>query len=253
MIAALHDAAMLLGVEAPELTIGSGKAFEARVLFALALAARPYFLVEMCDHTGACSTGGIFRLRGGPGHLPSPVAAGLQPTYFLLTAGGHPFFELHNSLQFRGASGGLHEVDISALATPEANAVRHGPAPRAPAGPPLIGVELKEYVAEVDKNLVRAFFACIVDFVPLWPVEQLSLGGGPGFRRAFIAEERRGDQFWFLTTGSLSQPTKDFADFYDIRTFDGLTGSAIDAAVQHVARPLLRAVPWFRPTPNLDI
>lgn len=38
-------------------------------------------------------------------------------------------------------------------------------------GPPLLGIELKEFGdgASADKNLMRAVFRCIVDFLPGWP------------------------------------------------------------------------------------
>ena len=239
MIGDLQAAARALAAKAPDLKASSGKALEAEVLFEFALAATRHGQVAARTHRGSrLRRGQRFRLRGGPGRLWDPQAGGAGPSYFAVAIDDAEF-ELHNSLEFVGSSQVEHEMDVSAVWRPEADAARYS-ADRTLSGAPLIGIELKEYGVgkTVDKNLVRAFFACIVDFTPAWPISVVTFGGGGGFRRNYVAAPRSKDQFWFLTTGWISAPAKAFGAAYDIRVLDHLETLKFKVAVTVMATRL---------------
>jgi hypothetical protein len=239
MIGDLKAAASTLAIKAPDLKAGSGKALEAEMVFELALAATHHGQVVARTHKGfRLRRNQRFRLRGGPGRLWDPDAGGAGPHYFALTIDGAEF-ELHNSLEFVGSSQVEHEMDVSAVWRAAADEARYAP-DRKIAGPPVIGIELKEYGVgkTIDKNLVRAFFACIVDFIPAWAVSVLTFGGRGGLQRTYVASPRSKDQFWFLTTGWISGPAKDLGAAYDIRVLDHLETLKFKVAVTVMAARL---------------
>jgi hypothetical protein len=222
LIGALTQAANALAVIAPDLKTGSGKALEGAVLFHVALGCENGFnTVVARDHRGR-RLRGHFILRGGPGHLSDPRAAGPAPSYFAVTISGSEF-ELHNSLEFTGSSGEDHEVDVSAVWADDARDAR-GSGRRILRGPPVLGVELKELKvgSDLDKNVVRAFFGVIVDFIPTWSIRWMALGGSAGFQREFSQALRPSQQFWLLTTARLSEPSQRFARAQDINVQDEL-------------------------------
>jgi hypothetical protein len=236
MIGDLNAAAASLAVKAPRLRSALGKALEAEVLFELALASTRHGQVVARTHKGfRLRRNQRFRVRGGPGRLWAPSAGGAGPTYFAVTIGGAEF-ELHNGLEFVGSSQVEHEMDVSAIRRSEADDARHSSS-RKIAGPPVIGVELKQYGAtkSVDKNLVRAFFACVVDFIPAWAIPVVTFSGRVGFQRTYVARRRPRYQFWFLTTGLISGPAQDFARAYDIRVIDSLDVLKFAVAINAMA------------------
>lgn len=232
MIGALKTAAEALALAAPDIAAGSGKGLEAEVLYSLAAQAkRSRYEVESRNHKGHLLGNGSFTLRGGPGHLADPKSPGRKPSYFSVAYEGVVLFELHNSLEYRGSSGSDHEVDVSAVWSADADSVRAAGGGVLD-GPPIIGIELKEFAASstLDKNIVRAFVACVVDFIPTWTICWMSLGGR-NFRRDFAAEQRPSEQFWILTTGEVSGPSHKFANANDIQVVDKLNLETFDAAI----------------------
>lgn len=176
-----------------------------------------------------------FILRGGPGHLANPKGGARQPSYFTVEVNGH-LFELHNSLEFIGSSGAEHEVDVSAVDARDAERARKNSS-RIMTGPPLIGVELKELGASayLDKNVVRAFFGIIVDFIPTWAIRWMSLGVGDVFTRDFVQDRRSDERFWVLTTAKVSEPSERFARAQEINVVSQLDASSLADATGTMA------------------
>lgn len=238
--AKLKAAAKTLAVAAPDIAKGKGKALEAATLFALAAklnGASPGGVVAR-DHKGR-RLRGRFRLRGGPGHLPSPSSPGPQPTYFDVRTGGKRF-ELHNSLEMLGASGVEHEMDVAAIWMTDAFEARIGSLGILD-GPPIVGIELKQFAASATlaKNVVRALLACVVDFIPTWPLNEIYLGDHRGVRR-LEPSPRSPHQFWLLTSANLTAPSIALADAYALRAVDGLTISSLEDAAADMAGRLIR-------------
>ncbi|UTP39802.1 hypothetical protein M9M90_01100 [Phenylobacterium sp. LH3H17] len=223
----LQQAAHDLSVTVPGFT--GGKAFEGLVLFKLAIELRNLGNpVEALSHKGNPTL--TFRLRGGPGHIPSPTQSGLYPSYFRI---GTPSFltELHNSVEFTGFSGGDHEIDIAAVRSADVDAVR------AKGGgqlemPPIVGAELKRYAssATLDKNFIRALLGWIVDLLPLWTFDLVVLKG----LRAWSGASKT-SAFWFLTTGQLSDEAKGFGRHYSLHVEDGVTAANLTPLVAEMA------------------
>lgn len=230
MIDALTQAANDLGVTAPDLKAGSGKALEGAVLFHIALACQDGFNTVVARNHRGHRLRGSFILRGGPGHLADPRSASPAPSYFKIEI-GRAEFELHNSLEFTGSSGEDHEVDVSAVWADDADDARLS-SRRILNGPPVLGVELKELRVgtDLDKNVVRAFFGCIVDFIPTWTIRWMMLGGRGCFSREFAQTMRPSQQFWLLTTARLSEPSKRFAAAQDINVQDQLDLTRLQSA-----------------------
>src|SRR5690606_4930143 len=109
--------------------------------------------------------------------------------------------------------------------------------PRIMTGPPVIGVELKELGASayLDKNVVRAFFGIIVDFIPTWAVRWMSLGVGDMFTREFVQDRRSDERFWVLTTAKVSEPSERFARAQEINVVSQLDLSSLAVATGTMA------------------
>jgi hypothetical protein len=238
MTSALKAIAETLAIAAPDIKDGSGKALEGLVLFSLAAALQNRgATVSARDHTSQPILE-AFILRGSPGHLADPQATGVKPSFFAVEFGDQ-IFELHNSLEFVGASTTEHEMDVAAVWRADAQAAR-AQSTRMIAGPPAIGVELKEFAASaiLDKNIIRAFFACIVDLIPTWPIEVMTMGR-PGGMRLFVTTPRPAGQFWVLTSAAVTAPSKAFAQAYDIQVLDQADLGQIAAAAGAMADRLV--------------
>lgn len=107
--------------------------------------------------------------RGAPGSL-TPRGR-IRPGYLHLSRGRHDL-EMHNSLQYRGMSGSLHEVDISVLAADEANECRR--ANNSPVGLPYVGLELKHYSGDLSIGLTRSMLMATTDLALLWSNRQMA-------------------------------------------------------------------------------
>lgn len=208
---ALAEVSAALAVSVPDL--GSGKTLEAVVLLTCARQVQNVCDVEIRGHD--CRPTSKFVMRGAPGHLADPQT-GAGPSHVLLRQEPPATsWELHNGLEFVGASDVEHEIDVSMVAHVDAQRVRSGGG-GAMQRPPGVGIELKEYGPgkTVDKNAVRAFVACCVDLMPLRHLTGLSVG----MRRAGKEMRLRHPPatMLFLTTAGASGPSKDLASFYGI-------------------------------------
>ncbi|MFP1133311.1 hypothetical protein, partial [Asticcacaulis sp. W401b] len=119
-----------------------GKTYETWV--ALEIAARlkgDTTTVEVINHEGDVDP--ELRVRGGPGYLVSPKATGDQPCHLRISSPVRTL-DLHISLQHKGQSGALHELDISVV--PYKPTIKMLAGQSAPyIGPRLLGLELKNY------------------------------------------------------------------------------------------------------------
>jgi hypothetical protein len=222
---ALKQAAEALSIAVPDLQ--TGKSFEAVVLFKAALAlANGFEELVVRDHRGEVTT--TFRLRGGPGHVPSQTAPGDQPSYLELRGSdARRSFELHNSLEFAGASGTEHEIDVALVWKPAIDELRNAGGGIVP-HPPLVGIELKEFdpTKSLDKNLLRAFVACVVDLMPLRHLASFEVG------RQFPHKEVRighgGHMFLYLTTADITPPSCRLCEFFGIEPHPNVDTTKLD-------------------------
>lgn len=219
---ALAAASAALAVSVPDL--GSGKTFEAVVLLTCAVKAENVCEIEIRGHDGQATSN--FVMRGGPGHLTDPQA-GSGPSHILLRQEQPATsFELHNGLEFLGASGVEHEIDVAMVTHHDAEFVRSGgggPMPR----PPQVGIELKEYGPDktVDKNAIRAFVACCVDLMPLRHLTGLTVGIRNSKKELRL--EHPHATTLFLTTAGVSKPSTDLARFYGIDVHADVTPETV--------------------------
>ena len=243
MIGTLLDDAKRLAIVAPEYQDGVGKGLEAEVVFAVAKAVKDAgFPVIARNHRGE-AINGRFVLRGGPGNFDLPTDA-QGCCYFDLIFNGDQVFELHNSLELLGRSRETHEMDVCVLWGVDADAARAG-RQRALSGPPVVGIEVKEFGLRtpVSKNIARAFFACVLDFIPSWALEAQTI-------REIIAVAQLGppelavDRFWILSTGRASDETKRFLKAYAIDLIDQLDQAKLKAAAGRVVGLLNSWAAW---------
>lgn len=95
---------------------------------------------------------------------------------------------------------------------------------------------------------VRAFLACVVDFIPAWPLGEATLLAGS--RPLDVTPRPRpDDQFWFVTTSSLSADSMRLADAYDLQVVDSVSGAAMAQAAQRMAARLQRESDPLPPPP----
>ena len=151
---------------------GAGKFYEAWLMLELALALKNAGWVvqwRASDHDAQPLPVPLCRVavfRGGPGRI-KPASAGTgNPGYVHLT-NGNRWYELHNSVQFAGASGVLHEVDISAIAASEGHRLRSSRPGGAPFGLPPVALELKRYSGDISIGLARSALLAAIDLALL--------------------------------------------------------------------------------------
>lgn len=155
--------------------LGKGKAYETWV--ALEIAERLHkagITVESIDHKGYVVS--EFRVRGAPGKIPSIKATGDQPCLLRLSSLTQKL-DLHISLQHRGFSDALHELDISVVpfhVVPKLIAKIKRPHD----GDCYLGIELKNYKQDqpINLNIARAFLGVAIDLDPRFA----TIGHPPG-------------------------------------------------------------------------
>jgi hypothetical protein len=231
----LKDAAKKLGLAAPDVAKGDGKGYEAWAFFEIASRLALYIDVTPRDHQGAITKN--FRLRGGPGHMPSYYDPPGEPCYFLLY-GSADVAELHNSLRHKGRSSGDHELDISVIDHAFANQVRldgggliHDLSPELGT---LLGIELKEYGSgtSLPKGYARALLGVSTD---LDHGGWLQLGAG----RKFVGYQPPLIDFFLLTTAELNT-SQALTDHWDLNGRSDVRPGNEGALDEIVARLLKR-------------
>ncbi|WP_447753328.1 hypothetical protein [Sphingopyxis fribergensis] len=164
----LGDAANALGILAPDVGTGAGKAYEAWIMLELALRLKHQGIAVLpLDHNNLWEW--HFRIAGGPANMPGAgTTKGNEPCHFLIS-NGRKHVELHLGLQHRGSSGATHEIDISVVDAKRARALRiAGGGPYRGSG--KVGLELKAFDAKhkLPQHFPRALIGIAVDLDPLW-------------------------------------------------------------------------------------
>ncbi|WP_041373530.1 hypothetical protein [Phenylobacterium zucineum] len=170
----IEDAADALGVVAPGLGSGKGKAYEAWVLFEIAarLLGLGYPVEAHAPDGQPVST---FRLRGSPSGMSAasfgPTSD--KPSHFRVE-GQRTVLEIHAGVQMLGVSGTPHEVDVSVLPATAGEQLR------AAGGGAYLGrlhhcLELKAYDAEykLSQGMPRALLGVALDLDPAWAIPQV--------------------------------------------------------------------------------
>ncbi|MGR8964980.1 hypothetical protein ACU8MP_29535 (plasmid) [Rhizobium leguminosarum] len=160
----VSNAARALAAHFPLSTSGfsSGKLYEAWMMLEMGLSLRRKgWTVAWINPSSSGASTMVF--RGSPGSLtPHSNPA---PGYLHLSRNRYKL-EMHNSLQYRGWSGALHEVDISILDADVANRCRANN--WRPAGLPCVGLELKHYTGDLGIGLTRSMLMATTDLALLW-------------------------------------------------------------------------------------
>lgn len=203
---AIGHAAKLLsdaGVDGKTLHDNKGKVYEAWILLALGADLSKLLQCQPAWYTGSyrpVKRGEHIVFRGSPAKLKRD---GRQtPGFLMLKTLDGTAFELHNSLQFTGASRVDHELDICLLqnqaretwVTGDANYLPH-----------LVGLELKCHTSAISLPLVRQ--------AALTRIDLSASHGGQG--HAFIYHG-------FVTFSSLSKNGRTLAQHYHLGVFEGI-------------------------------
>lgn len=205
--------AKALAINAPDISTGAGKAYEAWMLLEIAAELQTAGLtVEAKDH--ACNTTTDFRVSGGPQHIPAATSTDLgEPCHFELR-GKNLIYELHAGVRHSGQSSDNHELDISVFAKRDADLVRGrggGPA----TGPIYLALELKEYSAGsyLPKVYSRALLGSFVDLNPLGLFRKLVLE----FSTVTLDWRREwSPDFWLVTSANIRTGHVKFLERYGI-------------------------------------
>ena len=103
-----------------------------------------------------------FIQRGGaPTAVPAASAGANNASVIGMSRPGGAVWELWNGIQFRGRSGGLHEIDISLV--PESVASNLRIAGGCPLGRPRVAIECKDHASAGSPDEMRAFVARLYD------------------------------------------------------------------------------------------
>lgn len=144
----------------------SGKLYEAWIMLEIGITLRGKgWTVDWIDPSRIRPSTMVF--RGAPGSL-SPRAP-KKPGYMRLRNRGHEL-EMHNSLQYLGVSGALHEMDISILPVDYANDCRKSNT--RPQGLPYVALELKHYTGDLSIGLGRSMLMALNDLALCWSNRQ---------------------------------------------------------------------------------
>lgn len=166
----IEAAANKLAIVAPSLGTNKGKAYEAWILFEIAvrLLERGYE-VRPVGPSGADVS--AFRLRGSPSGMPTEAATNDPPSHFFL-AGSKAELEMHVGVQVQGVSGTPHEVDISVLPLSLGVLCRQSGGGYYN-GPLHHGLELKAYDTKhkLNQGMPRALLGVALDLDPTWATD----------------------------------------------------------------------------------
>ncbi|MBO1081722.1 hypothetical protein [Roseomonas haemaphysalidis] len=147
-----------------------GKRYEAWLMLEVALAFRNrgHQATWITCHVGGPPRKALF--RGSPGSMKKCGVTVDAPGYIQLINNGR-HYELHNSIQFRGVSGALHEVDLSIIPARVGNGLRAAGGGY-PDGKPCVALELKRFklTGSFSIGLMRAMLLAAVDLsLELYP------------------------------------------------------------------------------------
>jgi hypothetical protein len=160
--AELDTAALALAGAVPlagtQLTVG--KIYEAWLMLELGLALKPHgWTVEWRDWKGVKTKDILF--RGGPAPIKPASDGGPAPGFILIERQGEKF-EIHNSVQFRGGSGALHEIDVSIIEHHTGEYIRRNGSGY-PENGAKVALELKCYTTSMPIGVVRAMTLAAID------------------------------------------------------------------------------------------
>lgn len=155
---------------ASELSVG--KIYEGWLLLQLGIALRDAgWKVEWRDWQDSPSATKVF--RGGPAPITASSDPGPAPGFLFIEEDGREF-EVHNSVQFRGGSGALHEIDVAIIPRETGEDLRKTGGH--PDEAPRAALELKCYTSSMPIGVVRAMALAAID-VALFGVRNRHMTG----------------------------------------------------------------------------
>ena len=169
MIPAVQAALSTVLGNAPQLNNanGAGRAFELYVMTGIAVEMQDRGFdvwLQRSDGTRIYPNDPdkTFTQRGGQPTGVLPASAGSNNASVIgISRPNGDVWELWNGIQFRGRSGGLHEIDISLVPGPVASTLRATGG--YPLGRPRIAIECKDYASAGSPDEMRAFVARLYD------------------------------------------------------------------------------------------
>lgn len=240
------EAADALGLIAPDLGSGKGKAYEAWVLFEIAvkLMERGYGVLPCGPSETVVNA---FRLRGSPGGMPDAAtpASADPPSHFVLE-GNLQSLEMHIGVQVRGISGASHEVDVSVLPRELGRTCRRNGGGIFQ-GPLSHGLELQAYDAQFKLSQVmpRALLGVALDLDPTWALVQVVYRTQGGGERSFSPIWRT--SYGLLTTTLLYENSRSLLQHHGViigeQVLPGQNEQAVERVVDEIAQ-LLGAPIW---------
>lgn len=246
---AITHAATALAISAPDIASGLGKSYEAWLMLEIATGLAAPFTAVPIDFKGDPTT--VLVVRGGPGYIASATKASANRAGAIrIDWYKDPTVELHASLRHRGVSNTSHEIDISLNLASVCQTVRSaGPGPYP--GPPVLGLELKQYGADQNlaKNFGRALLAVAVDLQPQWLFDQIMLAGRGRVFGAWHSRDARA-RYRMVTTVGLTNETSKLLDAYGIAEtphFEPGKAAALAEIVSEAVESIHQSFPWTWP------
>jgi len=243
----IADAADLLAIAVPDLAGGLGKSFEAWLLLSIAVGLSETFDVVPIDYMGEATDSLV--IRGAPGYIAKAAGApGDKAGAIRIDHQGWQTVELHSSLRHSGVSTASHELDISLNLAYLCDSIRKKATAPYP-GPPLLGLELKQYGAHLtlNKNFGRALLAVAVDLQPQWLFDEILLRRRQTLMGTWTAQ--RGAEYRLVTTAGLTSETSKLLDAYGIGAdahFEPGSSPALTGIIDQAASAIRTSWPWFR-------
>lgn len=220
-VEALRTAARTFATVMPDVAKGKGRAYEAWVMLALAnrLVTQGY-KVAAVDSAGKAVR--KLRLRKNPSPMASAATSKTSPCHLVIWQ--HPYgkFELHLGMQHLGASGALHEIDLSIVPHERASALRaNGEGPWS--GPTCFIFELKAYKLDtkLDLGIGRSMVGVSHDLNPFsgeFKVQVTHRGRTVGWSNFCNVQPR----LYLVTTAGLYPDTTKLLEWYGGVAYPGV-------------------------------
>lgn len=237
---ALHDAANILGVQAPAIGTGKGKAYEAWIMLEIVVRLQKLGVIALpVDHKDELVS--KFEVSGGPANMPSEACGtGEKPCHFVLAKDG-TILELHLGLKCLGFSDARHELDIVVIDRGAAKQLRQsGGGPYE--GPIAAGAELKAYDRKhkLPHVIPRAMLGIAVDIDPGWIMAHFSIRTAGGKERQYTPMRRT--YYSLMTSTRLHHSSEQYLEHHGVGAFSLVIPASCDEAIDAFAEQIILAM-----------
>jgi len=237
---ALHDAANILGVQAPAIGTSKGKAYEAWIMLEIVVRLQKLGVIAFpVDHKDALVS--KFEVSGGPANMPSEASSkGDEPCHFVL-AKDRTILELHLGLKCLGLSDARHELDIVVIDRGAAKQLRQsGGGPYE--GLIAAGAELKAYDRKhkLPHVIPRAMLGIAVDIDPGWIMGHFVIRTVGGKERQYTPTRRT--YYSLMTSTRLHDSSAQYLEHHGAGAFSLVAPANCDDAIDAFVERIIEAM-----------